>query len=90
MQDWKKCYIFAIEIKTYYKMKHAIIIKRWNKDEVKFFDTIEAARREWAILLSHKEANVCNKGKDIVIYHAGHDGLSAFYGTVSYQKTWND
>lgn len=71
-------------------MKHAIIIKRWNKDEIKFFDTLEDAKREWAVLRAHKNADVCNGGKDIVIYHAGYAGLSAFYGKVSYQKTWND
>lgn len=33
MQDWKKCYIFAIEIKTYYKMNNTIYILQRERTE---------------------------------------------------------
>lgn len=67
---------------------YAIIIKTWNKDDVRFFDTLEEAQAEWDNICSHKNAVIADKGKNVTISSSAPGYLNYIYSKTSYQATW--
>ena len=68
--------------------KFAIIVKYWNKDEVKFFETIEEAERAWEEVCNMKFALKTDGGKRVVVSNPRLGYLSNLYAKVSFQKSW--
>lgn len=67
---------------------YAIIIKTWNKDDVRFFDTFEEAQAEWETICNHKHALKTDGGKNVVISNPRLGYMSNLYYKTYYQASW--
>ena len=70
-------------------MKHyAIFINTWNKDDVRYFETIEEAQAEWEKICNHKDALKTDGGKNVIHTNPKLGYLSNLYYKTRYQASW--
>lgn len=66
----------------------AIIIKTWNKEDVRFFDSLEEAQTEWNKICNHRHALKTDGGKNVCHTNPRLGYWSNFYYKTSYQASW--
>ncbi len=82
MQDWKKCYIFAIEIKTYCKMNTATNIKKLAE---KFLDIADELNEQVSAYINGSNSPAAERA-----YHRVLDAEAEFIKAVNsaYGEHW--